>query len=42
MMEKTIEVKNLNINYRTMEPIKLKQLLIRIYHILILMNTVII
>ena len=27
MMEKTIEVKNLNINYRTMEPIKLKQLL---------------
>ena len=26
MMEKTIEVKNLNINYRTMEPIKLKQL----------------
>ncbi len=26
MMEKTIEVKNLNINYRTMEPVKLKQL----------------
>ncbi len=27
MMEKTIEVKNLKINYRTMEPVKLKQLL---------------
>ena len=26
MMEKTIEVKNLKINYRTMEPVKLKQL----------------
>lgn len=27
MMEKTIEVKNLKINYRTMEPVRLKQLL---------------
>ncbi len=27
MMEKTIEVKNLKINYRTMEPVKIKQLL---------------